>query len=695
MDGTKEAFEVAGHATLNTGKTVGRYSAVARDNFIPGASSAIEGGRHHRQRLHNDIFLGNMKLSRVEIKNYRSIQALSLNLDPKCRILVGINESGKTNILDALNLLDPNEVTTQRDLREPGLHETQITEAHVRFVFSFEKEETSELIEHLKTTILSKTYSSPIIKIGENGYTLDDFCKSRQGLYIANLVTAKKYFAVWSLPNARIMNKWKKVGAACPGDFSVSESSSSEKVFLNTFQLVDTFEFASIPEEYLEEATVEDLNIPATESIKKRVESNLPKVLFWNYDEKNLLPPRINLDQFCARPDSCLPLKRMFQLYGVSQIAEDVAAAKMGSANALNNLLRRVAEKTSKHFHSTWREYEGIKFSLAMDGADLVARIEDKSNHYELSQRSDGFKRFVTFLLMVSAEDASNLLKDTVLLIDEPEIGLHPSGARYLMDELIDISKNNHVVFSTHSIFMIDNKIIKRHLIVKKENEITKIEEVSESNILDEEVIYKSLGYSIFSNLKEKNLIFEGWRDKKLFEIAIARVPAEYEDVKQLKSLGRCFVQGVKQVKNITPLFEAGDRKCLILSDSDAMAKEHQKDYQQSKGYGVWKRYDEILGGSTAITGEDFIKETAFKNAVDQIEQKHSIPGLPLVDLTKPGGKVSILKNWLLKSGIAQEEMGQSIQEIKELVFTDLKSSEIKTEYYDYLTGVLSAVGQL
>jgi len=88
-----------------------------------------------QQRGNNDIFLGHMKLSRVEIKNYRSIQELSLDLDPKCRILVGINESGKTNILDALNLLDPKVVTTQRDLREPGLHEAQITEARVRFIF--------------------------------------------------------------------------------------------------------------------------------------------------------------------------------------------------------------------------------------------------------------------------------------------------------------------------------------------------------------------------------------------------------------------------------------------------------------------------------------------------------------------------------------------------------------------------------
>jgi len=39
---------------------------------------------------------------------------------------------------------------------------------------------------------------------------------------------------------------------------------------------------------------------------------------------------------------------------------------------------------------------------------------------------------------MVSAQAESHLLKDTVLLIDEPEIGLHPSGARYLIGQVGD-----------------------------------------------------------------------------------------------------------------------------------------------------------------------------------------------------------------------------------------------------------------
>ena len=160
-----------------------------------------------------------------------------------------------------------------------------------------------------------------------------------------------------------------------------------------------------------------------------------------------------------------------------------------------------------------------MEFVLAIDGDNIRCSISE-SNEYAFQQRSDGFKRFVAFLLTISAQSASGALENCLILIDEPDTGLHPSSARYLRDELLKISERNTVVFSTHSIFMIDHHQINRHLIVKKENEITTIEEASEGNTVKEEVIFNAINYSVFEHLKEFNIIVEGWRDKKLFEIA-------------------------------------------------------------------------------------------------------------------------------------------------------------------------------
>ncbi|HEY4489552.1 MAG TPA: AAA family ATPase [Candidatus Paceibacterota bacterium] len=634
-----------------------------------------------------------MKLDRVSIKNYRSIKELDLNFDPACKVLVGINESGKSNILRALELLDTTVQPTKKDLRDPVKSEKQPTEAYVRFIFKFGAKETAEIFGILKPKVLAAKITEPIINWRSRDLSLEEFCTGREGLYITNLMNSTKHFSVWTLVGGKILGSWKSVAEACPADFTVSNS-KGEVIKLKEFTIVNIADFKDIPTEYIQDLEPEDLNDFVGDAIRQGVEDNLPSVLFWDYNDSKLLPPKINLKQFCDNPDVCIPLKRMFNLNGIWTIKKEVEAAQQGNANTLRNLLRRIADTTTKHFHKTWKEYDDIKFSLAVDGDDIAATIEDKSNHYELSQRSDGFKRFVTFLLLVSAEAETEILQDTLLLIDEPEIGLHPTGTRYLRDELIKISKDNQVVFSTHSIFMIDNRLVRRHLIVKKENEITQVEEVSESNIQDEEVIYKSLGYSIFSNLKEKNLIFEGWRDKKLFEVAMTRVPATHSQIKvPLKATGHCFSQGVKQIENITPLFEAGERMCLILSDNDAMAQEKQKRYRAEKGYGVWRRYDEVVAGSAATTGEDFIKEAAFAAEVVKLQTKHSLATGPT--LTDSKGKIYAIKQWLSSNGVAKDDVDTAITEVKEEIFSNLKLADIEPAYYDYLAGVAKEVEAL
>lgn len=641
-----------------------------------------------------NIAFAHMKLSHVTIQNYLSIKEMEITFDPKCRILVGINESGKTNILKALKLLSPAANTTRKDLREAGRLEEPIRSAFVRFAFKFTDEEISQLYEQMKSSFLAKEYLTPIISIADKHQTLEGFCSSCQGLYEAEVLTGNKVAGASSIEGLKMTAPWKKVGAACPPDFSLSGSSSGP-IMLKKYALVDTTDFPEIPPEYLAEATVEDFNAYALPLIKSAVQSNLPKVLFWDYEESKLLPAKINLDQFCGKPDTGVPLQRMFQLHGISDIQKAVVDAKAGGENALTNMLARVAAKTTDYFHKTWREYDQIKFSLTMNGPDLVAGIEDESNRYALAQRSDGFKRFVTFLLLVSAEEATNLLKDALLLIDEPEIGLHPSGARYLRDELIKISTNNYVVFSTHSIFMVDTRDINRHLIVKKKNEITEIEEASDANIQDEEVIYKALGYSIFSHLKERNLIFEGWRDKKLFETALSANREGYDDLRELENLGHCFAHGAKSIKNITPLFEAGDRKCLILTDNDHVAREHQREYQKNKGYGEWKRYDEVVQGAGQITGEDFLDVAVFGDVIQNLARKCGIPPLDVEDLNAQGGRINALRRWLTQSRIGADEVESSIRAAKDAVFDKLNSTSILAEYYDYLRSLLPTIRAL
>jgi predicted ATP-dependent endonuclease of OLD family len=82
-----------------------------------------------------------MRLNRVEIVNFRSIENVTLKFDPSCRVLVGINESGKTNILRALSLLSDDVLPVDEDVREFAPDDDPNAKAYVRFVFTLEKDE--------------------------------------------------------------------------------------------------------------------------------------------------------------------------------------------------------------------------------------------------------------------------------------------------------------------------------------------------------------------------------------------------------------------------------------------------------------------------------------------------------------------------------------------------------------------------
>lgn len=629
-----------------------------------------------------------MKLKYADIVNFRSIQSVKVDFEPSCRVLVGINESGKSNILRALSMIGEEYTPTPEDVREPLPTEKSITEAYVRFVFTLDKGEMDKVYATIKPKVLSKKADVPLIAKSGKNLSLHDFCAIRNdGIYSIDIQTAKKTSKYWTIDASHtVLTNWKKPSASCPADYNVQVGGTA--VPLKNYVLVNADDHTDIPETHLEAVDADYVNTLVGSEVTKLVPKSLPKVIFWKYDEQNLLPPTINLDAFASNPDSVIPLKNMFMLAGVTDIAGDIAKARaVTGGNKLRNLLHRVADHSTKHFRSVWKEYKEISFALEPNATNIDANIKEK-NHWKMSQRSDGVKRFITFLLHISANVKANLLNGALLLIDEPDMGLHPSGSRYLRDELIETAKKNYVVFSTHSIFMIDKDNVPRHIIVKKDGEKTSIKSADKSNFVDEEVLYNALNFSVFDILQKDNLIFEGWRDKQLFQTAIKKIPTTHTDdlkalKERLKTLGMCHVDGVKDVRNITPLIELAGRQCTIISDGDTPAKEKQKEYQKINGYGVWKRYDEMQSCSKVDTSEDFIKLDVFTSAITKIKKQYpNLTGDPTIPAT---GKVASVKKWLATQGIAGDHIKEILDALKTALFDDLKPSDVDTSYYDFL----------
>ena len=620
-----------------------------------------------------------MKISKVRIENFRSIKNIEVTFDPTCRVLVGINESGKSNILNALALLSPDRNPVKKDdLREPLPDENSIENSYIRFVFKFDKNELDELHKMVSSSILSSQKNPEIIKKGSKSLRLKEFCDSRdEGLYTVDILEEKKSYKYWGIINSYdLISGWKKPTSACPKEFELEIQ--GKKIILADFKLIEGNLSADVPPEYLVDADIQDLSTIIGNVISSITEKNLPDTLFWKYQEVNLMPNFVNIDEFVANPDICIPLKNMFTLAGYTDIKASVTEAKKGTNNHIQNFLNRIAKQTTTHFKEVWKEYRDVEFNLRLDSEQIIPGVKEK-NSYDFEKRSDGFKRFVTFLLMISVQVKTDNLNNTLLLIDEPDASLHPSGARYLRDELIRISKKNYVIYSTHSIFMIDSGDLNRHYIVKKKNEITDIETAQESNIAEEEVLYNALGYSVFENLNQKNIIFEGWNDKKLFQIGLEKAPADLKA--KYKEAGICHGKGVKSIKTFTPLMELANRECIILSDSDTPAKEKQKQYIEEKGYGEWKVYQDVVPSLEAVTGEDFLKNDFIAKEVRKVLRSIPLTGFDPTILPASKDKLDAIRKWLIQQGLTPEQANHNLTTIKNSLFENLKSQNIEDTY--------------
>lgn len=620
-----------------------------------------------------------MRLDRIKIENFRSIKDATIHFKHNCIILVGLNESGKSNILKALSLLDPDIKVKKEDCREKAKTEDEITEAYVNFIFKLDETEKNALVESVCEKIYGLTPEVKLIKDGSKVLNLKEFIVTRamEALYWIDIIKCCKYSATWKAKSTYVL--CDKILKLTPeANNRVIEDIKGNEIKLSGKQFVDLRAFPSIPDGCYQEATYDELDNIICSLLNELVTKNLPQCIFWEYSDSNLLPGKIQIDTFKNDPDTCTPLKNLFHLAGVADITG--AITKAGQKNqGLWNLVEDISLKATSYIRNIWKEKKDIEISLVPDGTSIKIAIKDTYNRYDFAARSDGFKRFVSFLLMISAEERNGKLSDALILIDEPEIGLHPSGAKSLRDELLKISKNNIVVYSTHSIHMIDSKTIDRHIIIKKEKEKTILDDDLKSSLVDEEILYDALGASVFEILKQKNILFEGWRDKEFFKLACKKF--KYDT----KRLGFCHANGVKDLDSKAGLIELAGKDFIIFSDADKIALEHKS---KSSYASKWKTYSDFLN-ETIITYEDLIDKQYIEKTFTEILKPYGKDEFFVFETSE--SVIQQVTRYLHKS-INQNEIKSIINQFKEVLINDLKPKSINDDYKKVIDGIVKVL---
>jgi predicted ATP-dependent endonuclease of OLD family len=465
-----------------------------------------------------------MELKEIEITAYRSVLNQTIPINEKCIGFVGLNESGKTNILNSIRFLDNTFVPTVKD-------KSKINDAlpKVRFGFDISSEANDIANQYCQKALIESNqipYSSVFKKFKVLKYNAYRQLEKEKEEY----KKVKRYNCIIELElNGEFYRP--KEGAVIPAD---TTTQIEDKV-------INLSKVMLLKKEHLPEAVVSLYELANDEYIRKIIvsllyqhfENKMPQVVYWEYDSQYLLPSDITYEAFIKDSDpysNCAPLYNIFLIsrrLGIND--EEELIGKIKDWKKDSSIRRKDAtiltEDLNAYIKKIWHDFDQ-SLKIELEETKITIHIHDPEsevgNYYEMESRSQGFKTFISFMLTIAAEMETEILSNCILLLDEPETHLHPSGVRFMRDELMKLSKDNYVFYATHSIFMIDRSNICRHVIVKKDSEQTRITVVDRNNFIQESVIYEALGTTVDEfSIRNKNIIFEGKMDLILFEYFI------------------------------------------------------------------------------------------------------------------------------------------------------------------------------
>ena len=441
-----------------------------------------------------------MIIKKVIIDNFKSIDHIELDFDKVgnsyTKIFVGLNESGKSNILEALSFFEDTERSAPFDQYCNQKFEDDREECVLEFHLLLEESEDFNKYVHQHIEVV------------------DDFCVSLSN--VVKRVTVSKT-GLESYYEYDIVLPQKKYYVAKLIVNNVSGTKPVQKTVI-----VD-----EISDEESEPMTSKDFEDEFFDTIVDFLYSNEPAVSVWKPSPEYLLT-NVNLNEYKKDTSSNKPLRNIFKLTGYSDNKSIIEAIdKVATPRNRSKLVQKLNDSINEYVGKVWSNNIDIVIEITETGAfSLFIRDKGKENIYDrfsITDRSQGPQQFLSLILSLSLETINHERKNELILIDEPEVHLHPSGIRDLAQELYKIGEENYVFLATHSPFMIDKKHKERHFIVKKDKRaITELIRIKESdNLIDDEVLRDAFGIDVYKDLlNPHSILVEGASDKIILQKA-------------------------------------------------------------------------------------------------------------------------------------------------------------------------------
>lgn len=246
-------------------------------------------------------------------------------------------------------------------------------------------------------------------------------------------------------------------------------------------------------------------------------------------------------------------------------------------------LLRSAATQLTQRFKKWWLQGDYI-FDFQADGRHFRINVSDslRPEPIELEGRSRGLQWFFSFFLVFLVETKEGH-SNTILLLDEPGLSLHPLAQYDLAKFFRKLSEDNQLIYTSHSPFLVDmdNLANVKAVYIDSETGRTKVS----SNLRHKEVdaeksifpVHAALGLTVSDTLLLGCLpvLVEGPSDQ-IYLSLIKRYLIGTGDLKFTKEIVFIPTGGVRGMGPVTKLVMSRDETLpYVLLDSDRIGKEY------------------------------------------------------------------------------------------------------------------------
>ncbi|HFR4219708.1 AAA family ATPase [Bacillus sp. A260] len=537
-----------------------------------------------------------MKLEWVQIRDFRSINDTGrLYIDPMLTVLAGKNESGKSNILRALEVFSTDEFS-----------DGDFPEGKTR-------EESNPLIE-----VSFRINLEDIIKIfpTKNEHPQEDYNlivrKEFEYNHQSTYGSIQRYF--FSGDFLEIMERINDNLVVFIEDDQLPKNIriNAEYLYREGHELLEKFsELEDVIYrlmDYRDKAKDIYNNISDNRGYSKENKSrgikgiavgadiinrffDLSEMVIVNYQrfEEKVVIPKFKLLQSFEKmlPDS---VDFFDETEGVWAQYIQKSLQGNGGRNVFemsNRDIKRGMDRISKEitslFHDVYSQSQiNLQFDVGVNNT-LDVYIYDGESQIDFmpSQRSKGFQWFLSFFFAISAVQRTG----DIILLDEPGPYLHPKAQNDILKALEILAKSDQIIFTTHSPYLINPNTLERVRLVTRDSEsCTVIEnQIHAASIADQEVytpIMTAIGLDLsksFGTFGDHNVIVEGISDYYYLEIM-----KKYINYDEAFGVMRFIPSiGASQIDKLASLLIGWGVQFKVLLDNDNAGKKEKKELEQ------------------------------------------------------------------------------------------------------------------